>query len=257
MNKNNNKIKATIITIVFHALLLIVFLFYGLTTPLPLPEEEGIEVNLGYSDQGMGDFQPDELSSNAASSSPSSSSDESILAEDNEENPALSEKVNKNQTVTNEQTNKTEESKPQEHVDSRALYPGNQDKNATNGNEGITGKPGDQGNPYGNPNSDNYNGNSGNGNGEGISYKLSGRSYKNLPKPNYNSMEQGKVVVKISVDRQGNVLKAESGVKGTTTSSQTLWKLAKDAALKAKFDANANAPEEQIGTISYNFIRLN
>ena len=78
-----------------------------------------------------------------------------------------------------------------------------------------------------------------------------------LHKPSYDSKEQGKVVVTIKVDKNGNVTSAVAGAKGTNVSDQTLWQLAKDAALKSKFVSDPNAPDTQVGTITYNFIRQN
>ena len=78
-----------------------------------------------------------------------------------------------------------------------------------------------------------------------------------LHKPSYDSKEQGKVVVTIKVDKQGKVVNAVAGAKGTNVSDQTLWQLAKDAALRSSFVADTNAPETQVGTITYNFIRQN
>ena len=78
-----------------------------------------------------------------------------------------------------------------------------------------------------------------------------------LHKPSYDSKEQGKVVVTIRVDKQGNVTSAIAGAKGTNVSDQTLWQLARDAALKSKFLADPKAPDTQVGTITYNFIRQN
>ncbi|MCF8228523.1 MAG: energy transducer TonB, partial [Bacteroidales bacterium] len=66
----------------------------------------------------------------------------------------------------------------------------------------------------------------------------------------------GKVVVTIWVDRMGRVTKAIAGAKGTTVSDLQLRKLAKDAALRAKFNPDPEAPEIQKGTITYNFIKL-
>jgi hypothetical protein len=101
----------------------------------------------------------------------------------------------------------------------------------------------------------NYEGTGGTGNG--ISYSLGGRGSLNLHKPSYDSREQGKVVVTIKVDRQGAVISAVPGAKGTNVSDQKLWNLAKDAALRSKFSPDSNAPEFQVGTITYNFIRQN
>ena len=52
-NENTNRNKARIGTIVFHALLLLWFAFYGLTYQDP-PPEEGIAINFGYQDDGEG-----------------------------------------------------------------------------------------------------------------------------------------------------------------------------------------------------------
>ena len=54
MQVDNNRLKAIVGTILFHALLLIAFMFLALRTPLPLPGEQGVEVNLGYADRGKG-----------------------------------------------------------------------------------------------------------------------------------------------------------------------------------------------------------
>ncbi|PLW91953.1 MAG: hypothetical protein C0592_13235 [Marinilabiliales bacterium] len=63
--------------------------------------------------------------------------------------------------------------------------------------------------------------------------------------------------MKIWVDKNGNVTRAEPGDIGTTTSNQSLWAKAKQAALQAKFSVDMNAPEIQRGTITYTFIKLN
>ena len=147
------------------------------------------------------------------------------------------------------------EKKPEPVVNPNALYKG-KSKNTGNGsNEGITGKPGDQGKPHGTKDAENYDGLGGEGNG--ISYSLAGRSAKHLPKPSYTSQEQGKVVVIIWVNKAGIVTKAIEGAKGTNISDLGLRRLAKEAALRARFSSDPNAPEIQKGTITYNFIRLN
>lgn len=55
MNLNR---RGLIATIVYHALLLVLMLFAGLTFPDPPPEEEGILVNFGIDETGLGDFEP-------------------------------------------------------------------------------------------------------------------------------------------------------------------------------------------------------
>ncbi len=52
------KRRGLIATIVYHALLLLLLVFAGLTFPDPPPEEEGILVNFGTDEFGLGDFEP-------------------------------------------------------------------------------------------------------------------------------------------------------------------------------------------------------
>jgi TonB family protein len=63
------------------------------------------------------------------------------------------------------------------------------------------------------------------------------------------------VVVEIAVDRQGKVISAKAGARGTTVQDANLFDQAEKAARKAKFKANPDAAEKQIGTITYTFIR--
>jgi len=128
----------------------------------------------------------------------------------------------------------------------------------TNQSQGVTFPGGNQGSPTGDPNAGTYGtGGSGTGDqGSGISYSLSGRSARSLPKPVYPGDDEGLVVVKVTVDKNGNVTAAEPGARGTTIMDQRFWSEARQAALKAKFNIDENAPAFQQGTISYRF-RLN
>ena len=72
-------------------------------------------------------------------------------------------------------------------------------------------------------------------------------------KPKYLCEESGTVVVKIWVNREGITIRALPGVRGTTESSPCLLKEAESAALKTTWTPYFNAPELQIGHITYNF----
>jgi TonB family protein len=86
-----------------------------------------------------------------------------------------------------------------------------------------------------------------------ITAKLSGRSISSLPSPAYEIQNQGTVVVEITVDRDGKVVKAKATAKGSTTQDGRLWKAAEDAARKARFSPKNDAPPFQTGTITYVF----
>ena len=74
-----------------------------------------------------------------------------------------------------------------------------------------------------------------------------------LPRPSYNSHTEGTVVVQVKVDQYGNVTEALAGAEGTTATDKVLWTAARNAALKAHFNMDANAPAVQTGTITYIF----
>jgi colicin import membrane protein len=123
--------------------------------------------------------------------------------------------------------------------------------------QGQTFPGGNQGVPTGDPNSNNYGqGGSGSGSqGSGPSFSLSGRSAISLPKANYPGQDYGVLIVKITVDKFGNVTSAVPGAPGSTVEVNTaLYEAAKQAALKAKFNADNNAQATQQGTITYRFV---
>lgn len=73
-----------------------------------------------------------------------------------------------------------------------------------------------------------------------------------MPRPEYNGIqEEGRVVVTITVDPEGNVTKAEINNRTNTTSSQ-LRTAALEAARKTKFNAIVG-DNNQTGTITYYF----
>lgn len=118
--------------------------------------------------------------------------------------------------------------------------------------EGDTIGTGNQGSPNGDPNSTSRTG-SGLGT-SGNSYSLAGRSLiGTLPSPVYNIQEEGIVVVQIEVDRNGRVMSATPILRGSTTQNSQLWQKARDAAMRAKFNANPAATSKQLGTITYHF----
>ncbi|NQY28089.1 MAG: hypothetical protein HRT69_01315 [Flavobacteriaceae bacterium] len=87
----------------------------------------------------------------------------------------------------------------------------------------------------------------------GGNYGLEGRLVLRRPTPVYTCSKEGRVVVSIKVDRSGKVVSATPGAKGSTTTNPCLLNRAKEAALNTKWQAEANAPEKQIGKIVYNF----
>lgn len=131
-----------------------------------------------------------------------------------------------------------------------SLLNGNSPKGATKG-EGDDKQSGVKGKKGGDPKSSKYYGNS--GSGSGGNYNLAGRKAMSKPIKKPDCQEEGTVVVSITVNKSGKVVRAVPGARGTTNSAPCLYKAAKEAALKTKWNPDNQAPNQQKGTIIYKF----
>ena len=235
-------------TIFVPALIVFVLFLMAFRTPLPLPGEEGVEVDLGMMDQGMGNIQPETPAIPVAAQPQheESKNEEDIVSQNDEEAPAIEKPKT---TKPKQETKPIEEPKPT--VNQRALFKGNNNPQA-GGSEGITGQPGDQGDPNGLADIKKYDGQGGKGNSTG--YDLGGRGVKSLHRPNDDFPEEGIIVVDIWVNREGQVIRAEVATKGTTIINVSMREKAKQAALRSAFLPDPDAREEQKGTITYTFV---
>jgi len=118
--------------------------------------------------------------------------------------------------------------------------------------EGETEGFSDQGKSKGDPYSTMYYGQEGRG-GQGVGYGLSGRSLQVNGKETQDCNESGTVVVRIVVNKLGEVVSAKPGVKGTTNNDPCLLKPAQNTALMHRWFPDANAPEKQIGFVVIEF----
>ncbi len=84
-----------------------------------------------------------------------------------------------------------------------------------------------------------------------ISYSLVDRNAYYLPPPIYTCENGGKVVINITVDRNGEVLEVGFNDKSSNTNDYCLIENAKAYALKANFSRSTK--NSQIGTITYLF----
>lgn len=235
--EKRNKVFALATTVLVHAAVVALLVLMAFTTPLPLPGESGVEVNLGMYNQGMGNTQPEKPAKTAETPpAPKQTAKEDVVKQNTEETPAIDEP----EPVK----------KPQQVVNQQALFKPKKNNDAPK-SQGVTGQAGDQGNPNGSTDSNSYSGQGGSGGGN--SYYLGGRGAKHLPSPDRNFSDEGKIVVDIWVDRDGNVKRVEIG-KGTNITDTAMREMSKKAALAAKFTPDQNAEELQKGTITYNFI---
>jgi colicin import membrane protein len=262
-------------TIFFHSVLVFIFIYFklNLTFPPPfpvVPEEMGMEVNFGNSETGWGEEEPssggspEPENSSVASAVPASSKPEKSAAKTQEE--LLTQQVEETARVEAQQKRIAEAKKAEEQKkieaekqrveaekkkksDDISKMVGNAFGNGTSESQGINKGPGNQGDPNGTPGSPNYGPGGGSGN---IGFSLNGRKMVQRPVIIEKSQDQGKVVVKIIVDRNGKVTKATAGERGTTATSAYLFRISEEAALKTKFDANP-ATEEQVGSMTFTY----
>ncbi len=83
-----------------------------------------------------------------------------------------------------------------------------------------------------------------------VKYLLKDRKMIREPKVSIGTQDKGTVVVKVIVDRYGNVLSAVPGQSGSTTSKNYLYIKAETAAKTVKFDESLKGPLKTEGTIT-------
>lgn len=231
------------------------------------PEEigtGGIIVNYGTSVIGMGDdymsieepstapnannTPPDKVTEDQKVSDPVSEvTDKSIVTQNVEDAPEI---VTKEKTTAKSPSVSLPAKENKPAVNQNALYKGkkNDGKGAGDGTGDV---PGNQGSKDGDPLSPDY-GEGGSGFG-GVALDLKSRRFTNLIVPKDDGQKYGRVAVRIYVDKNGVVVKATPGVKGTTLSDKAIWEKCRVAVMGASLNKLESAPETQIGVVMFNF----
>ncbi len=247
--------KAILGSIIFHLVLLLFFLFYGLKEPHPPRKEKMVSINM--------DFGTD-LKGSGKQESQTQEKEQSSQKQEKEQKQGQKPKETSQKTATQEsspvdaQDNKEGEKKgekeqkkaeePQE-VSEELKQAQEQFKDMDDeggGGEGDDGETGNEGDPSGQPKGE------GSLPGAGGSWKLSGRKILQKPQPQ-KPTEEGKVVVDIWVDQEGNVIRTSPDLQKSNTTSDNLLKLAQEAAKKARFNPDPNGAVEQKGQFTFVF----
>lgn len=224
----------------------------------------GIIVNYGTAEIGMGDdymsieepstapdannTPPDKVTENQEISDPVSEvTDKSIATQNTEDAPEI---VTKEKSTAKSPSVSTpaKESKPT--VNQNALYKGKK-TDAKGRGDGTGDVAGNQGSKDGDPLSPDY-GDGGSGFG-GVALDLKSRRFTNLTVPKDEGQKYGRVAVRIFVDKNGVVVNAIPGVKGTTLSDKAIWEKCRIAVMGASLNKLESAPETQIGVVMFNF----
>lgn len=251
----NNKALAW--TIAIHALLLLIFIFLSYTIPTDVVTDDGggLEVNLGTSQDGSGTDQP--MSKKAPSdfqatvvyktTAMRSSVPSNILKSMAADAPVIN-----NESKKDGKADATEKGKSQPNP--RYTYPGDVGKGGNSALQDMDGKSegnttgnGDRGVPGGTPGAENYTGVPGNGTG-GIGHTLSGR-HISPDKFEAEFQESGKVVIHVTVDRNGNIV--DKRVK--SSSGAHLTKIAMEKLSSARFSKSDGPEPQQFGDVTIVF----
>ncbi|MDR6782689.1 hypothetical protein ABIE26_000824 [Pedobacter africanus] len=79
------------------------------------------------------------------------------------------------------------------------------------------------------------------------------RKFTNLVLPEDDGQQMGKIAVRLKINKNGTVIDATPGVKGTTLTDRELWQKCKDAVMGARLEQSESAPNVQIGIVVFNF----
>lgn len=261
-----HKRKSMIITVIIHVVIILLLFWFGLKYLDP-PLESGIAINFGTTDVGQGRDQPTQPVRTAPKQAtppptPQEQTEvkEEVVTQDTDEAPVIQdeEKEVEQPEVPEEQPVEEPPKKPDPKPDKAttdalsSLINAPKNDGQADGSEGDDNTAGDKGSPDGNPDASSYYGSGAGLDGDG-NYLLGGRKALNKEKYVQDCNEAGTVVVSIEVDRQGRVISATPGVRGTTNNSRCLLDPAKRAALATRFNSDEKAPAKQIGKIIYKF----
>lgn len=267
----SNRNKGLVISIVLHALLLLLLYFlvaYQAPDP-PLPVY-GVELNLGFQDEGSGEINNNNPSEEANPvAEPAHEESEQVqqpTEESNKANPEVSTqpdpapvtqpensvKDGKIEKSEPEPKKPVEETKPEPKPEfkPKALFPGRDKKPAGGGEGNDPGKIGDKGKPEGTSEGTSYEGTPGKG-GSGASLDLSGWAWSIKPEPKDKSDESGKIVFMIKVNDEGKVIQATVEEKTVSSEVVQLYKAEVMKSTFKKINETSEMPPVSTGRITF------
>jgi hypothetical protein len=272
-----HKKKSAGLTAIFAVLFLSLFFVLGLTYYDP-PVSYGMEVNFGTSTKGSGNQQPQELVEskpgvvakntvektqvNTTQPPPKPIKVGDVVTEKESivtlpEKETVIKEVQPETKIPEKVTEATPQKKVSKVSEATKNVVSNLLKNKTQQGEVIEGEggdviAGDKGKQTGDLYSSSYYNTAGLG-GKGKGYGLNGRNLQSNGKVVQECNQEGIVVVRITVNNQGNVVFAEPGVKGSTNTHPCLLEPAKKTALLHKWYSDTKAPLEQVGFVVIQF----
>jgi outer membrane biosynthesis protein TonB len=268
-------------SLIYGIAIILLFFLYKIATPAIEKEEEGLLVDFGYSEVGMGENEPSLKENNELVNIPAPGNPpftqavkEEVIIQDEEITESIDipkkdekknivvvenllKKNNKTKEISKSKTESKSVEKPIESkIEKKAIFTGFSGKGNGNGSQGNKEGEGNMGDPSGSKSTNFIGQNSGignNGPGKGlIGSGLKGRKLDNIPKIVDNSNKEGKIIIKVQVDAQGKVINSTFQAQGSTLTDSDLINKCIQTAKKAKFTANEER-ETDYGTLIFNF----
>ncbi|MBY5957434.1 cell envelope integrity protein TolA [Membranicola marinus] len=260
--------KARRVSVIVNIVLIILLLVPFMSFQVPPPGEEGILVSFGMPDMGRGDDQPDTQQEEEVPPQPVEEIPEPAEPEPVEEQAVEDEVVTQEdpnaialKKKEEEEARKKAEKERQEKLEEQRRQEAEAKKKAEydeakkqfgdlfGGGKGETDTEGNQGDPLGDPNSDNLEGLS-TGSGS-VGGGLGGRKIQYKPQVVERSQKTGRVVVRVCVGDTGKVISADFTQRGSTTGDSDLVTTALKFAKQYRF--SESTVSRQCGTITFDF----
>ncbi|MBC8051821.1 MAG: energy transducer TonB [Sphingobacteriaceae bacterium] len=262
--EENNFPKALAYSTGLMALLILIsyFIIFGMASPPLEPGVGGIIVNYGTAEEGMGDdftsIEEPSVAPNANQTAPdkvipdpqttsdpvSETSDKAIVTQNTEDAPTIT--TSKKSTTSTPSTSPVKaDAKPT--VNENAIYRGKKN-NGTGEGDGTGSTPGNQGDVDGTTMTSVY-GKGGSGFGD---IKVANRIAVKKPQVEDMGQSVGKIIIRIKVDKNGEVIYAQYDRGSKFTDFKLLEKCLR-AVRATRFNSSETAPEIQEGTITFNF----
>jgi TonB family protein len=272
MKFNKDDILALAGSIFVHLAILLILYFSILRTIVP-SEDSGILVNFGDVYTAIGTFEPQYTANVPQKDTPPQVQPkpvpkaEELLTQDEEETVSIPNSKNKKEenTVSDETVRREREEaehrrreeeerkrredelrKQQEAISNRVSNAFGMASSQQSQQGDAPAGTGNQGSPFGNSDTGANQGTGGFG-----TFNLDGRyiGQGGLPRPTDRGQEEGKIVINITVDPNGNVISADIG-RGTNIDDALMRNSAIEAAGRAKFN-KIKGTNNQNGTITY------
>lgn len=279
--ERDRKIMPWVFTLLYFGSILLLIFFLRLNSPVEIEEGQGLLVDFGYTDVGLGDEEPDAKNPMNQITMPQPGNPpftqtikEKVLIQDNEATEkvdVVTESVNQRVVVvenvlkstvksekrtTTPNNNPTKTTTEKNKVDEKAIFTGFKGNGTGTGSQGNTAGDGNMGDPSGSK-SDNYLGKStglgSEGEGRGrIGSGLVGRKMNSIPTIVDNSNKTGKIIISVKVGADGSVINSSYVAKGSTITDSDLISKCEKTAKKAKFTASEDK-DTDFGTLVFTF----